>query len=201
MVKKDNSSLRVKVALRRAFLPKDARVLDLFCGDGCMYRAVYRGHCAKYLGLDKVKTHDCRICMIVDNQKWLSEQALAGFNVFDLDAYGSPLRMLQTIIAKMTEEEIVIFVTDGLPQTLMHCCNTAPPRIVRQVENLSDDWALAGGISMYQFYPQFFATLLKKCERAYRVRVSRWIFSWNPRHTCAYHALLIKACEVPRIAV
>ena len=53
--KVDNSNERLKAELRTRFLPKEARVLDLFCGLGQMYRLAYEGRVSLYHGVDNQK--------------------------------------------------------------------------------------------------------------------------------------------------
>ncbi len=115
--------LPVKVALRREALEavggaEKAAVLDLFGGVGVMYETVWR-EAARYQGgekeLDKVLKHpgDCfhgqaaAILASIDLQPW---------NVFDLDAYGSPWDEVTVLSKRRTlapGERIAVILTDG----------------------------------------------------------------------------------------
>ncbi len=114
---KDNTDRGVKIEIRRRLLPMIAvpSVLDCFTGEGKLYRACYRA--AQYLGLDKKKIADGRNTLNIDNLKYLRSADLARFNVFDLDAYGSPWHQFLVILKRrrlMPGERIALFLTDGL---------------------------------------------------------------------------------------
>jgi len=103
-----------KAELRIRNLPLNARVLDLFCGSGEMYQRAYEGRVDYYHGVDKAKVHNPTICTLIDNSFYVNQGDLAQYNVFDLDAYGSPWKLLYLILRKQLPDEVVIFVTDGL---------------------------------------------------------------------------------------
>ena len=121
--KTDNHPARAnaKVALRRRVLAAigedQARVFDAFAGSGSMHRAVWN-RAAEYTGCDVRRFGGTRRAFVADNMRVLRAVDLAAFNVFDLDAYGSPWKQA-TIIAARRElqpgERIGLVFTDGAP--------------------------------------------------------------------------------------
>lgn len=115
---KDNTDRGEKIEIRRSILPElntTPKVLDCFAGEGKIYRECYQG--MQYIGLDKKGINDGRTIIKVDNIKYLRSAELKRFNVFDLDAYGSPWYQFLIILKRrpvLTDERIAIFLTDGL---------------------------------------------------------------------------------------
>lgn len=120
----DNHPARAggKVALRRLALAAigadAARVFDAFAGSGTMHRAVWH-EAASYTGCDVRRfAGSQRLAYVADNLRVLRAVELGAFNVFDLDAYGSPWKQATIIAArrKLAPGERVAFVlTDGAP--------------------------------------------------------------------------------------
>lgn len=73
-----------------------AHVFDAFAGTGEMFSAVWRHAGLGYTGCDLKWQRDTRLAFVANNIRVLRAIELAPFNVFDLDAYGSPWE--QTII-------------------------------------------------------------------------------------------------------
>jgi hypothetical protein len=94
----------IKAELRRRVLNNlgaPARVFDAFAGDGEMYRAVWR-EAEAYEGCDFKLIRDRRVAFVGDNRRVLRAIDLQAFNVFDLDAYGSPWEQALIIAANRT---------------------------------------------------------------------------------------------------
>lgn len=120
--KTDNhpASLKAKIALRENLLgavgADKARVLDCFCGHGAMFRAVWH-QAGLYMGCDSREwepTDPPRF--IADNRRLLRCLDLQQFNVFDLDAYGSPWEQLLILAARRRwkkGEPGALAITDG----------------------------------------------------------------------------------------
>lgn len=92
-----------------------ARVFDLFCGSGKMFRAVWinAAFCA---GCDTTFYADERIAYVADNRRVLRAVDLTGFNVFDCDAYSQPWEQVIIIAARrrLAPGELVgLIVTEG----------------------------------------------------------------------------------------
>lgn len=84
---------RAKIQLRQhvaRVMPKPLRVLDLYAGPGDMYREAWRPAGASYVGCDLEWYRDERLLYVADNTRLLRSLDLREFNVFDLDAFGSP---------------------------------------------------------------------------------------------------------------
>lgn len=119
MSKTDNSdeAMDAKVAMRKACIDwvGDASVLDLFCGDGEMRRRAWTD--CRYVGCDKkmwrIGDHPRFVC---DNTVLLRHIDITGFNVFDVDAYGSPWTQMHIISARRrwaAGERGAVVITDG----------------------------------------------------------------------------------------
>jgi hypothetical protein len=115
-----------KVALREEALSLvgQARVLDLFAGRGAMHGAVWH-KAARYLGGDKdmrqALAHPAP-CHHAEAQVLLRALDLAAFNVFDLDAYGSPWEEVTVLAARRRMrpgERLAVVLTDGAPRRAM----------------------------------------------------------------------------------
>jgi hypothetical protein len=118
--KVDNNPLmrEAKLDLRRRVLAEvsPAHVLDAFCGRGEMYRAVWKG-AAAYAGCDErpwEPTDPPRY--VADNLRLLRALDLSPFNVFDLDAYGSPWEQAELVLHRRRwgkGEVGALILTDG----------------------------------------------------------------------------------------
>lgn len=119
MPKVDNSAPAAKIALRAWLVDQiqPARVLDCFAGTGQMWRGAYQ-RTEFYLGLDrKVAPTDARRLIACDSLRYLRDRDvdIARFNLFDLDAYGSPYQHLAIICSRLRAKSAVGFVlTSGL---------------------------------------------------------------------------------------
>ena len=129
-------SKSAKCSIRRLVLDEvpSARVLDVFAGSGNMYRAVWRFAPCGYAGCDFRWFMDDRDAFVVDNRRLLRSIDLSPFNLFDLDAFGSPWEQALIIAARrrVTPGEVIgICLTDGsarnmklggLPLALREAC-------------------------------------------------------------------------------
>ena len=115
---RDNTDKGIKIDIRLRILAgliTPPHVLECFAGEGKLYAACYKG--MDCLGLDKKKITDGRNMLNIDNLKFLRSADLSRFNVFDLDAYGSPWYQFLIILKRRgfaSGEHIAIFLTDGL---------------------------------------------------------------------------------------
>lgn len=118
--KVDNGSPRLKAEIRRRLLAEldEPRVCDLFCGGGEMYRRAYQGVAVEYVGVDAEKVHDPELCLRMDNRRYIAGHDLTRFNVFDLDAYGSPWALFCRVLELAGPGPLRVFVTDGTPERL-----------------------------------------------------------------------------------
>lgn len=107
-----------KAKIRRLVLEtvgKPAHVFDAFGGPGAMYSDVWK-HADSYVGCDKEWYRDERMMFCADSARVLRALDLARFNIFDLDAYGSPYEQLIIVAARRKVEKgeaIGIVITDG----------------------------------------------------------------------------------------
>lgn len=119
--KTNNAKTSAKKDLRQGVLSqmKIARVLEVFCGAGEMYNSVWNG-AESYLGIDKVKFFDKRKTICGDAMKAVSTIDLSEFNVFDIDAYGSPYDVLCVILDRIQGDkpEYGFCITDGVSMDL-----------------------------------------------------------------------------------
>lgn len=106
-----------KIALRRHVLDgiSQARVFDAFAGSGKMYRAVWH-EAAAYTGCDIKWFRDERSVFVAKCQRVMRAIDLADYNVFDLDAYGSPWLQVRILAARRhlaPGEKFGLVLTDG----------------------------------------------------------------------------------------
>jgi hypothetical protein len=113
-------SSNVKTELRSLVLgaigPERTFVLDAFCGDGGLWESVWC-RAAGYTGIDQKLTWPPRFRRFVgDNRRIMRAIDLQPFNVFDLDAWGSPWTQAITIAKRRSwqrGERGAIVMTDG----------------------------------------------------------------------------------------
>ncbi len=182
--KKDSTQLGLKIVLRRAYLPKKASVLDLFCGRGEIYKRVYQGNVQFYLGIDNFKIHDPNICRLAKNTVFVAHNDISRFNVFDLDDYGTPWLLLYLILRKKLPSDITIFMTDGL--ILKQKLSGKVTRNVSATEHIPRDMVIP---AINRWYIDIFATMILDLESRYgwKTHMAKYIF--NDRKTVCYWCL------------
>lgn len=119
-VKTNNSAsgYRAKVELRRqvgeAIGFDRLRVLDLYAGNGEMYRGIWC-EAAHYVGCDLEWFRDDRLAYVVDNRRLLRAIDLMEFNAFDFDAHGSPWEQIYIFARRhgRLSERIGLVITEG----------------------------------------------------------------------------------------
>jgi len=114
-VKTNNAKTSIKDLIRRDMLLSvdSPNVLEVFCGSGEMYEKVWH-KANKYTGIDKVKQFDKRHTICGDAQKAITIVDLNEYNIFDIDAYGSPYEILDYITRQILNQNVIGFVlTDG----------------------------------------------------------------------------------------
>lgn len=109
----DNSHYKDKVALRKMYTPDGSFVLDCFHGTGAIWEDVAgKINICGILGIEKDKRKAGIGCIVGDNLKVIPGLDLSGFDVIDLDAYGSPYKQIKAIIKNDSwENGVVIFFT------------------------------------------------------------------------------------------
>ncbi len=113
----DNTDNGEKIEIRRRLLQAlpAPSVLECFAGEGKIYQQCYRD--LPYTGLDRKQINDARNIIAVDNRRYLRSADLEQFNLFDLDAYGSPWHQFLIIIERRTftvGEPVAFALTEGL---------------------------------------------------------------------------------------
>ena len=115
-----SSSLTAKVEIRKDLRKKlgmpDPKILDVYCGEGTMHREAWDST-RNYLGLDIQYYKDERETVVCDSGRFLRQKDLDEFDIFDIDAFGSPIiPAYKTICNRIawTQRSVVGFVmTDG----------------------------------------------------------------------------------------
>jgi hypothetical protein len=93
-----------------------AQVLDVFAGEGAMYRAVWH-QAASCVGCDKQFFMDDRLAYVADNRRLLRAIGLDRFSIFDFDSFGSPWQQIYLLAARRhvePGERIGVVMTEGL---------------------------------------------------------------------------------------
>lgn len=108
-----------KIEMRRRVLDaigrERANVFDAFAGTGVIYRALWH-EAAGYTGCDLDWFRDERLAYVGDNRRVMRSIDLMPFNIFDLDAFGSPWEQVLILIARRPiapGERIGLLLTDG----------------------------------------------------------------------------------------
>lgn len=179
--KTDNSKLWEKVALRKQNLPKKARVLDLYCGTGQMYKYAYKDS-YRYHGVDNKTIHDPKICTKTNNIIYITRYPLDAFNVFDLDAYGCPWKQFFLILSRLKpKDDVRFFLTDGL--VLAKSLNQKPTNMLSALEQIPKGMKIYG---MNRFYVDMFATMLLRASRKYNLKINKAQYFHNDARTVYY---------------
>jgi hypothetical protein len=185
--KTDNSMEKQKAELRIRNLPNNARILDLFCGMGEMYNRAYKGRVSRYHGTDKEKVHDPAVCTLINNTVYIAHNDISDYNVFDLDDYGTPWKLIYLILRKLPPGEITMFITDGL---VMHQkVDGTVTKFVSATERVPQKMNLPG---INRFYVDIFATMLKDIERRYGWITQKAQYFHNDRRSVYYWALKLR---------
>lgn len=123
-LKVDNNpqAFAAKVDIRRRVLAAigadQARIFDAFAGTGQMHSAVWKD-AASYTGCDLKYVPmrgDQRLMFAADNRRVLRSLDLSAFNLFDLDAYGSPWEQALIVATRRrvsAGERIGFAITEG----------------------------------------------------------------------------------------
>jgi hypothetical protein len=112
--------LAAKIELRRRILAEiseqgEVAVFDAFAGAGTMYEAVWKD-AARYCGCDQEFYRDGPLAYVADNRRLLRCINLGEYNLFDLDAYGSPWQQAAIIASRRRHksgEKIGMVMTEG----------------------------------------------------------------------------------------
>jgi hypothetical protein len=185
--KTDNSMEKEKAIMRERYLPKNARVLDLFCGNGEMYRRAYKDKVIYYHGIDKNKIHDIELCELNNNIVYITRHDLKDFNTFDLDDYGSPWKQFYIIVKKIPSGEYTLFITDGL---VMHQkVDGEVTKFVSGTEQIPEGMNIPG---LNRFYIDIFGTMLKDLERRYGCEIQLAKYFHNERRSVYYWVIKLK---------
>jgi len=107
----DNSYLAEKIKLRLNNLPdkKEINVLDMFSGNGLIWKRIKKQSQSKINVLRMEKKKDAQgVYLRGDNRKYIINYDQ--FDLIDLDAYGVPHKQLEKIF-KQSKKELGIFIT------------------------------------------------------------------------------------------
>jgi hypothetical protein len=114
-----NSSTEAKIEVRKHVLEAvglpEPMILDCFAAGGHMWKLAW-DKTNKYVGIDKDTYTDERRMIIGDNERILRQLALDEFDIFDLDAFGSPFHQLAIICNRLRwtrTDRVGIVLTDG----------------------------------------------------------------------------------------
>lgn len=116
---KDAHAAKKEIRLQALAAVPNPTVFDAFCGDGGMFRAAwYRA--TKYVGCDlrfwPPQQADTRRRFVADNMRVMRAIDLQEYNIFDLDAYGSPWEHMLVLASrrKWAPKEVgAVILTDG----------------------------------------------------------------------------------------
>lgn len=114
--KHDNTSLPLKLALRRRLLHPFAEqwpllVMDCCAGSGLIWKRLRREFAVElYLPFDVKRVKGA---VRVDSARWLRDVGVCG-SVVDVDAYGEPWRQYRAVLAgEWPQSDLLVFLTVG----------------------------------------------------------------------------------------
>jgi hypothetical protein len=139
-VKNAAAAEAAKVEIRRNILAEigEARVFDAYAGQGAMHAAVW-SKAASYVGCDLELAQGPRSAFVADNRRVLRAVDLQAFNLFDLDAYGSPWEAALIIASNRRAgpgERIGMAITEGSSMSLRL---SSIPTALRVIAGISGD--------------------------------------------------------------
>ena len=184
----DNTDRGEKVTIRHRLLSmiENPSVLECYAGEGKIYQACYHG--LPYLGIDSKPIRDGRPLITIDNRKYLRSADLTPFNVFDLDAYGSPWHQFLIILRRRClspRERIAVALTDGLDFKMRM---SGLPDGMRPLLNIPPRM----NIPCLNAHHEFIAKLIvKKATAQAGLFVELFLSAQNPRGDVYYFGLII----------
>jgi hypothetical protein len=188
----DNTALGPKVEIRRRLLQELAApsVLDCYAGSGELWRSCYQG--VRYLGLDRKRIVDGRKVLQIDNREFLRRANLAEYNLFDLDAYGSPWHPFLIVLHRRKlplGERLAFALTDGLQFKLrMSDCPTGLKRYIGLPPKMT--------IPCLGRHQEFLSSLIvSRAAEAAGARILLSLISRNVRGNMRYLGLLVEGTE------
>jgi len=169
-VKTNNAKINAKEELRKIDGIKNLSVLDIYCGAGEMYNKVWKS--AKYYeGIDIKEFDDGRKLYVGDAPHILKKINIDKFDVFDIDAYGSPYECLSIILNKITTKNQKHFIiTDGIDIDL-------------RMGNVEQFFGVLTGVNsnkinnIHKIHDQLILALLKNIEINKNVKVSNFLIA------------------------
>lgn len=164
-----------------------ARVFDAYAGPGEMHREAWHA-ASHYTGCDVEWFRDERRVFVADNQMVLRALDLGGFNVFDLDAFGSPWECATIIAARRKAkpgELVGLCITDGSGLRLKL---SGVPHALARLAGVGGSMKLAnrGHEAMFN------RALDVVCERMRARVVKRWRAVSTARAAMRYEAIVME---------
>ena len=155
-----------------------------------MYRRVYQARAVEYVGLDREKVHDRKLCLLMDNRQYIAAHDISRFNVIDLDAYGCPWALVYRVLERAGPGPLTVFVTDGLIENLNR--NSMPSHIVSATQRIPKSMPIpAPG----RWYVAMFKTMLLDARRRFDWQVSGGLYGFNSGRTVCYWGLRLEGVE------
>ncbi len=119
----DNSHFSAKVKLREIAITNltNCNVLDLFSGDGLLWREVKAKHPDKQIQVLSIdKKNKEYLYLKGDNRKYLKSLNLNNFQVVDMDAYGVPFDQLDYVLNSSFRGIIIVTFINSIYGRLPH---------------------------------------------------------------------------------
>lgn len=185
------SAAHAKVSMRDALMEHigaaSCRVFDAYAGPGAMHDAVWC-RAASYVGCDTEWFQDARRVFVADNQLVMRAIDLDAFNVFDLDAFGSPWECATILAARrrVSPGEVVgLCLTDGSGLKLKM---SGVPHALARLAGVSGNVKLANR----GHGPMFDRALAVVCERMGARLEKRWQARSTVRASMFYEAVAMR---------
>ena len=155
----DSSLVNKKADLRKELMGQfdNPKVLDCFCGNGEMWDKGW-GKTSNYVGLDIREYKDERSTIVTKNEPWVKANDISSFDIFDLDAYGTPFPLLLEISKRpLRKGKIGLVLTDGSGRNA--CSSTMNLELLKNMGLRPHLRTQA----QYKYREQFFFKMLEKC--------------------------------------
>jgi hypothetical protein len=172
----DNGDPEAKIALRRHALtwaPEKPAVLDLFAGEGHMYREAWKPVCGRYLGIEKrfrrPAGDPAGECWRGDNAQLLKRAMERGpWDIIDLDAYANPWILLRQVLRLQPARELVVTATCTQERAMRTGGCEFAYALVGTGKLTTEMWHEA--VPLYRWYDDVVRWAVQWCEHGTKVR-------------------------------
>ena len=176
---KDNQFPAIKIKLRKWLLAffNNPSVLDIYGGNGLMYKFVWKNNSEKYIAVD------------CDAIEWLNKNT-CNFDIFDVDPYSSPYEAIEVIGRKTQKEVFGLVCTDGMLRRQAKMRGSMSNFLQKKMNWPRKDNDLFARI--FYNYPGYLRLVLKELCQNYTVEKLAVKYGFGSSCDTCYFAALLK---------